>query len=97
MKQQSITDLPPAPGDERHTRMIKYGVAMSIRVVCIVLMLFLHGWWLILPAIGAIVLPYFAVVLANVGSPTKSVVNRPGGVVAIPETRPPRDFGGRPE
>ena len=70
MKQQSITDLPPSPGDERHTRMVKYGIAMSIRVVCIVLMLFLHGWWLILPAIGAIVLPYFAVVVGNVGTST---------------------------
>lgn len=97
MKQQSITDLPPSPGDERRTRMVKYSIAMGVRIACIVLMLFVHGWWLVLPAIGAIVLPYFAVILANVGSPTKSVVNRPGGVVAVPGARPPRDFGGRPE
>ncbi|CAD5997967.1 DUF3099 domain-containing protein [Agreia sp. COWG] len=97
MKQQSITDLPPSPGDERHTRMVKYAIAMTVRVICIVLMLFLQGWWLVLPAIGAIVLPYFAVILASVGSPTKSVANRPGGVVALPGSRAPRDFGGRPE
>jgi hypothetical protein len=45
--------------------MLQYTVAMSIRAVCIVLCVFVRGWWLLIPAIGAIVLPYVAVVLAN--------------------------------
>ncbi|MFC6355573.1 DUF3099 domain-containing protein [Luethyella okanaganae] len=84
MKQQSITSLPISPEVERRNRMIKYTVAMSIRVVCIVLMLFVQGWWLLVCAIGAITLPYFAVVLANVHSnPRRGTVLRPGGLVTF--------------
>ncbi len=68
--------------------MIKYTIAMSIRVLCIVAMLFVDGWWLAVCAAGAIFLPYFAVVLANVGSPSRtSRVLRPGGLVR--RTPPP--------
>jgi len=64
--------------------MIKYSVMMSIRVVCIFCMLFAQGWWLAVFAVGAIVLPYFAVVIANVGSARRNVeVSRPGGVVQV--------------
>ena len=81
MKQQSITSLPPSPEEERRARMIKYSIAMGIRMVCIVLMLFVQGWWLLVCAVGAITLPYFAVVFANVqGAATASSVVRPGAV-----------------
>jgi predicted tellurium resistance membrane protein TerC len=81
MKQQSITNLPLSPEAERRVRMIKYSIAMGIRVVCIVLMLFVQGWWLLVCAIGAITLPYFAVVIANVHSdPRGTAVLRPGSV-----------------
>lgn len=45
--------------------MVRYLIAMGIRLVCVLLCFFVQGWWLILPAIGAIVLPYVAVVIAN--------------------------------
>jgi hypothetical protein len=45
--------------------MIKYTVAMGIRLVCIGACFLVSGWWLLIPALGAIILPYFAVVLAN--------------------------------
>ena len=81
MKQQSITSLPASPEDERRNRMIKYSIAMGVRMVCIVLMLFVTGWWLVLCAIGAIALPYFAVVVANVQiAPRGPTVLRPGSV-----------------
>ncbi|WP_255572790.1 MULTISPECIES: DUF3099 domain-containing protein [Cryobacterium] len=81
MKQQSITTLPPSPDEERRSRMIKYSIAMGIRMVCIVLMLFVQGWWLLLCAIGAIALPYFAVVVANVqGGGARATVVRPGAI-----------------
>jgi hypothetical protein len=61
--------------------MIKYSVTMGIRVVCIVLMLFVQGWWLLVCAIGAITLPYFAVVIANVhADPRGARVYRPGAI-----------------
>lgn len=65
MKLQSITSLPPSPEQERRARMLKYTIAMTIRVVCIFAMLFVQGWWLAVFAAGAIFLPYVAVVLAN--------------------------------
>lgn len=64
---------------------------MSVRMVCIVLMLFSRGWWLALFAAGAIVLPYLAVVIANTPLRTSRSVERPGGVVQV---RPPADKGG---
>lgn len=85
--QQSITSLPRSPQDDRRSRMINYTVAMSIRTVCILLCLVVPGWWLLIPAIGAIVLPYIAVVLANASTPKPATtVLRPGGLVR----RPPR-------
>jgi hypothetical protein len=69
--------------------MIKYTIAMSIRVVCLVLMLFVHGWWLALCVAGAIILPYVAVVLANVGTTEKGAeVMRPGALVPLREQTP---------
>jgi hypothetical protein len=93
MKQQSITTLPPSPEAERRSRMIKYTIAMSIRVACIFALLFAQGWWLVVFAAGAIFLPYVAVVLANVSGPTRSAqVLRPGGLVprtpAVSDARP---------
>jgi len=82
MKQQSITNLPPSPEAELHSRMIKYSVAMGIRLVCIIAMLFVRDWWLVVCAVGAITLPYFAVVIANVGSPVRTnPVERPGNIL----------------
>ncbi|MGY4856910.1 DUF3099 domain-containing protein [Cryobacterium sp. AP23] len=95
MKQQSITTLPLSPEEERRRRMIRYAVTMGIRMVCIVLMLFVHGWWLLVCALGAILLPYFAVVAANVhgAQPTPTVL-RPGAVVPLPRRDPaPGDTG----
>lgn len=78
-KLPSVTTLPAAPGDDRRARMIKYTVAMVIRVICIVLMLYVQGWWLLLFAAGAIFLPYFAVIIANSAtSPSRDDVERPG-------------------
>lgn len=69
--------------------MTKYTIAMSVRVVCLVLMLFVHGWWQAVFVAGAIILPYVAVVLANVGTtaPVAEVV-RPGGLVPLREPQP---------
>ena len=83
-KQQSITSLNRSPSDDRHSRMVRYLIAMSIRVVCIVLCVFVRGWWLLLPAIGAVLLPYVAVVLANASTRRVStVVRRPGSIVRV--------------
>ena len=79
---EALTSLPPSPSAARRSRAIKYSIAMGIRMVCVICLIFAQGWWLAFFAIGAIVLPYFAVVLANVGGVGESgTVQRPGAVV----------------
>jgi len=80
-KQQSITSLPPSPDEERRAREIRYTVAMSVRVLCIILAFFLHGWLQIVAIVGAVALPYFAVVIANVKMrQPDAIVVRPGAI-----------------
>ena len=85
--EQSITSLPASPDEDRKRRMIQYTIAMSIRMVCVILCFFAQGWWLLAPALGAIILPYFAVVLANnIGSSASSKrIDVAHGVVVVPE------------
>lgn len=65
---QSITTLEESADVERHRRFRNYAIAMSVRMVCVILVFLVHGWWLLVPAIGAVLLPYIAVVIANNGS-----------------------------
>ena len=64
-KPQSITTLGDSPELERKSRMVKYTVAMTIRVICIIAAIFVEGWLMWLAFAGAIFLPYFAVIIAN--------------------------------
>jgi len=93
MKQpQSITTLPPSPDEERKGRIVRYLIAMCLRVVCIILCFFVQGWWLLLPIIGAVVLPYFAMIVANVGSGRQGgEVIRPGSVAPLARQVPRED------
>lgn len=96
MKQPSITSLPPSPEADRHARMLKYSIAMAIRLLCIVSLVFVRGWWMLIPAIGAVFLPYFAVVIANAAAPRRATrVEGPGAVVrrAPPPGEPPSPGG----
>ena len=82
-KPQSATRLESSPEEERKSRLVKYTIAMSVRVVCLILGVFLEGWAMWVAFAGAIFLPYFAVVVANapgksstvakINSPTKSI------------------------
>jgi Protein of unknown function (DUF3099) len=84
MRPQAITSLAPSPEADRRARMIKYSVAMGIRLVCIFACFFTPGWWLLIPAAGAIFLPYVAVVFANVSMKSANdTVLRPGGLLPV--------------
>jgi hypothetical protein len=63
----SITDAATPHSEEMRQRMIKYAVAMGIRMVCLILVFVVDGWFKVLPVIGAVFLPWFAVVIANGG------------------------------
>jgi hypothetical protein len=64
-KAQNITTVGESPEHERKSRLVKYLIAMIIRVICIVAAIFVEGWLMWLCFAGAIFLPYFAVVIAN--------------------------------
>jgi hypothetical protein len=73
----SVTGLPASLQDDQNARMRRYLVAMGIRTTCFVLAAIaipvLHwtvvGWGLV---IAAVILPYFAVVVANATRPRGS-------------------------
>ncbi|MEY4990464.1 MAG: hypothetical protein RIS08_690 [Actinomycetota bacterium] len=51
--------------------MVKYTVAMSIRMVCIIAGVFAQGWLMWALFALAIFLPYFAVIIANAQGPSQ--------------------------
>ncbi|HEX5729813.1 DUF3099 domain-containing protein [Microbacterium sp.] len=67
---QSATSLPRAPRDDEARRSSRYLVMMGIRIACFILMVVItpYGWYTWVLGAAAIVLPYFAVVLANVSA-----------------------------
>jgi hypothetical protein len=82
--------------EEISGRARRYLISMGIRTVCLVLAIFvLDGWLRLIAIAAAIVLPWFAVVLANAGpviddeSPEYVTITRPEI-----EERKPDDAGG---
>lgn len=61
----SITDAAEAHSADMHKRMVKYALAMGIRMVCLILVFVVDGWFKLLPVAGAVFLPWIAVVIAN--------------------------------
>jgi hypothetical protein len=76
-----ITDLRPSPASDRHSREVRYTIATVVRLVCIALLIVVPDWWRLIPAVGTVVVPYVAVVIANrVGGVRGAPVLRPGAV-----------------
>lgn len=67
-KSYRVTSVGMTPLEDRAKRMRFYFVAMSMRVACIASLFFVRGWWVLLAGIGAVVLPYLAVMIANAAS-----------------------------
>jgi hypothetical protein len=63
----SITGARASLNDDMGLRMRRYLISMSIRTACFVLAVVCSGWLRWTFAALAIVLPYFAVVVANAG------------------------------
>lgn len=76
-----ITELGPSPASDRRSREVRYTIATVVRLVCIALLIVVPDWWRLIPAVGTVVVPYVAVVIANrVGSVRRVAVLRPGAV-----------------
>lgn len=61
----SITDAAAAHSEDMRQRMIKYALAMGIRMVCLILIFVVDGWFKLVMVAGAVFLPWIAVVIAN--------------------------------
>jgi Flp pilus assembly protein TadB len=61
----SVTSAQPGRSEDLDSRIMRYAWMMSIRVVCFVLAILTPSPWRWMFIIAAVVLPYFAVVLAN--------------------------------
>lgn len=61
----SISNAAVAHSEDMHKRMVQYGLAMGIRLVCLILIFVVDGWFKILMVAGAVFLPWIAVVIAN--------------------------------
>lgn len=62
-----ITSARRALSEDTHDRTVRYLVSMSIRMVCFILMVVTPSPWRWIFAVGAIVLPWFSVMIANSG------------------------------
>ncbi len=61
----SVTSAGVNPAEDRAYRMRMYFIAMSLRVVCVGSLFWVRGWWIVVPVIGSIALPWFAVMIGN--------------------------------
>jgi len=69
---QSVTSVGVSPDEDRKSRIIRYSIAMTIRFVCVILAVLVKGWLMWVFFAGAILLPYFAVVIANAQGGSKN-------------------------
>lgn len=77
----NVTAMPLTADEERRIRMRNYTISMAIRTLCFVSLIWVRGWWMLIPLVGAVLIPYFAVVLANArGSRRAQPVERPSSI-----------------
>jgi hypothetical protein len=66
-----VTEARPGLTEDIRYRERRYLILMGIRTVCFIaaVLVFVNhlGWLTAIPAVGAIVIPYFAVIFANAG------------------------------
>jgi len=88
----SATSLPQAPRDDADSRFVKYALTMGIRTVCLLALVLVtpYGWYSWLFAVGAIFLPYVAVVIANVGEDVRRpIAENPERTLSTPAPAEP--------
>ncbi|WP_417219288.1 DUF3099 domain-containing protein [Arthrobacter sp.] len=62
---QRITSADESRSADMHSRTVKYTVSMSVRLACFIAAFFVHGWLQVVMLVLAVILPYFAVIVAN--------------------------------
>ncbi|CAB4608499.1 MAG: DUF3099 domain-containing protein [Actinobacteria bacterium] len=64
-KANVVTNIGQAPEVERARRFLIYTISMIVRFACVILVVFTSGIWQWVFGLGAVFLPYFAVVIGN--------------------------------
>jgi Flp pilus assembly protein TadB len=89
----SITGVRPSQSDDLNARVTRYLISMGIRTVCVVLAIVVPSPWRWIFAVGAVGLPYVAVVFANAGrsrgEPAPAAPVPRARSALPPETAPP--------
>jgi hypothetical protein len=90
-----VTEAPRPRHEDIAYREKRYLIMMSIRLVCFVIAVVMFvkgaGWLTAIPAVGAIAIPYFAVVFANGGREPTGPSRFRGYQPNLPERYTPRD------
>lgn len=60
-----VTSAGVNPTEDRAHRMRMYFIAMTLRLACVLSLFWVSGWWIVFPVVGAIALPWFAVMVGN--------------------------------
>lgn len=60
-----VTSAGVNPAEDRAHRMRMYFIAMTLRLACVLSLFWVSGWWIVIPVVGAIGLPWFAVMVGN--------------------------------
>lgn len=89
-----ITDAPESAVRDRQRRTRRYLISMAVRIVCLIAAVFVEGplrWVLV---VGAVVIPYVAVVSANVITKSRATDRLPPLIVTdtrqLPANHPDR-------
>ena len=97
---QLVTEAQPSLSADIAARQRRYLIMMGIRAACFALTLALFvagaGWFAAIPAVGAIAIPYFAVVIANGGRELASTRGFQEYQPRLPARYDPPDAAGWP-
>ncbi len=66
--------VPPVSSHDQRLR--RYVLSMSLRTACFVAAIFMHGWIRVALVLAAVVVPYFAVLLANSDTRTHGIASQ---------------------
>jgi Flp pilus assembly protein TadB len=80
----TVTDAQPGHSEDLNSRIVRYAWMMSIRIVCFVLAVVTPSPWRWMFVVGAVFLPYVAVVMANARRSAKRQATKP----FVPMPRP---------
>ena len=64
-KSYRVTSAGVNPAEDRAHRQRMYYISMILRVVCVASLFWVTGWWVLVAALGAVFLPWFAVMVGN--------------------------------